>query len=56
MVKFEVNWRPVICGNLLQIALGFLILRWPPGYVGFNWLVEKVIFKFSYNMTIVVNE
>jgi hypothetical protein len=24
--------------------------------VGFNWLVEKVIFKFSYNMTIVVNE
>lgn len=37
-----VRWRPVILGIGLQIIMGFLVLRWKPGYEGFYWLSSKV--------------
>ncbi|KAL3106676.1 hypothetical protein niasHT_019804 [Heterodera trifolii] len=51
--RLRIKWRPVISGILLQLALGFLILRWPPGSDGFRWVSEKMLtlLNFSYNGT-----
>mmetsp|Transcript_21021 Transcript_21021/g.56425 ORF Transcript_21021/g.56425 Transcript_21021/m.56425 type:complete len:546 (-) Transcript_21021:207-1844(-) len=37
-----VQWRPVVSGLALQLALGVIILRTEPGYDAFRWLGDQV--------------
>lgn len=38
----QINWRPVICGGVLQFLLGILFIRWPIGRQIFECLGKKV--------------
>lgn len=38
----EINWRPVICGGILQFILGVLFIRWPVGRNIFECFGNKV--------------
>ena len=39
---FQVNWRTVLFGSLLQISFGLLILRTDFGFQAFSWFGELV--------------
>ncbi|MGD9688644.1 MAG: NupC/NupG family nucleoside CNT transporter [Phycisphaerales bacterium] len=44
----RVNWRLVASGLLLQIALAFLLLRFPPVVTAFGWLAAGVTRVISF--------
>ena len=44
----RINWRPVIWGNLIQLALGIFVLRTKPGLDAFTWLGDQVELFLSF--------
>lgn len=44
----SVSWRLVVAGVLLQAALAFLLLRFPPIAAGFQWLAKGVTQVISF--------
>ncbi|WAQ95142.1 S28A3-like protein [Mya arenaria] len=38
----QVRWRPVLGGFCLQFYFAVVILRWPAGYSGFQWMGQRV--------------
>ncbi|XP_017798492.1 PREDICTED: solute carrier family 28 member 3-like [Habropoda laboriosa] len=38
----RINWRPVMCGLILQFLFGLLIIRWPVGRSIFECLAGKI--------------
>ncbi|CAH1781845.1 unnamed protein product, partial [Owenia fusiformis] len=44
----KIKWRPVLWGIGLQLILGLLILRWPPGYQAFRFLGNQVRYFLEY--------
>ncbi|XP_052810188.1 solute carrier family 28 member 3-like isoform X2 [Mya arenaria] len=38
----KVRWRPVLGGFCLQFYFAVVILRWPAGYSGFQWMGQRV--------------
>ncbi|XP_011648149.1 solute carrier family 28 member 3 [Pogonomyrmex barbatus] len=44
----QVNWRPVICGLILQFVFGIITLRWPVGRNIFECLSGKVVTFLDY--------
>jgi len=44
----RINWRPVIWGNMIQLALGIFVLRTTPGLEAFTWLGAQVELFLSF--------
>lgn len=41
-VDFQVSWRPVLWGLLLQLLFALVVLRTSWGYDAFDWLANRV--------------
>ena len=39
---FQVNWRPVFWGLILQFVFAILVLRWKYGYVAIKFLADEI--------------
>ena len=47
--QFQIRWRPVIVGFVLQFVMGVIVLRWKPGYDAIKFASDEITKFIGYS-------